>query len=82
MKFVNHEAIYFYLAAGKTELDILMKYLLLLGAAMLFCIFSLGVGLKKYENSVISQKVDILSLHSCMNNQLLRDLTDYYLYLK
>lgn len=48
MKFVNHNAIYFYLDAGQVELDMLLKYLLLLGASLVFCIVALGIGLKEY----------------------------------
>lgn len=82
MKFVNHNAIYFYLAAGEKELEILMGDLLILGAALFICTFALGVVLKKYYDYQLSKKINILSLHSYMNNLLLKDLTDYYLYLK
>ncbi len=72
MKFVNHNAIYFYLDAGQDELDMLLDYLLLLGASMVFCIVAMGVGLKAYENTVLKKKVNVLAIHGCMNDQLLR----------
>jgi hypothetical protein len=72
MKFINHNAIYFYLNAGQVELDILLTDLLLLGGSLLFCIVALGIGLKGYENSIFKKKVGIIAIHGCMTDQLLR----------
>lgn len=60
----------------------LLKNLLLLGASLVSCIVALGVGLKGYENSILKKKVGIMAIHGCMTGHLLRDITDYYCYLK
>lgn len=82
MKFINHNAIYFYLDAGQMELDMLLNDLLLLGGSLLFCIAAFGISLKGYENSSIAKKVGIMAIHGYMSDQLLRDIIDYYCYIK
>jgi hypothetical protein len=45
MKFINHNAITFYLEAGEKELNILLIYLLLLAGDLFLFLVEMGVGL-------------------------------------
>lgn len=54
----------------------------MLGAGLLLCTFALGYGHKKYNDTVMEKKIAIISLHSYINNGFLRDLADYYTYIK
>lgn len=49
VKFINHDAINYYLSAGETELGILLTYLIILGLGIIICTVVFGFRHKKYH---------------------------------
>ena len=78
MKFINHEAIYFYERAAEHEMNIIVAYLALIISAVIITVSVLTFLLISIINHQESVKEKILFLHSEINRKSAMNLKEYY----
>ena len=81
MKYINHNAIYFYMDIGEQELNLLLAFVLVLALGLLGLILGIFFIVLKFNRYLNSKKYVIMSLHVSIDHKAVLEMLDYYGFL-
>jgi hypothetical protein len=81
MKFINHNAIYFYIDVGEQELNLLLAIVLVLALGLLALIVAIFSIVLKFHRYITIKKHSIISLHLSLDHKIVLEMLDYYGFL-